>query len=175
MITSALDLTLEKTIGEHEILIRPIYIEDKKIEADFVKNLSTEKKHYRFMCAMKELSPQLLTKLCTVDGHETMAFIATIQDENDKEIEIGVCRYVGTDNPNIREFAITTANDWHEKGLDTLLMQQLIDYAKTRGITQLYSIDLADDPYLRDLAAKMHMETTRDPDDYQQVIHSINI
>lgn len=175
MTTSALDLILEKTIGDHEILIRPIYIEDKKIEADFVKNLSTEKKHFRFMCAMKELSPQLLTKLCSVDGHETMAFIATIQDENEKEVEIGVCRYVDTDNPSEREFAITTADNWHEKDLDVLLMQMLVDYAKTRGITKLYSIDLADDPYLRSLAEKMNMKTTRDPDDYQQVIHSLDI
>lgn len=172
--TDPIELILHHTIDNQEITIRPIYPTDEAIEADFVKNLSAHKKRYRFMGALKELSTQLLTKLCTVDGHSTMAFIATIQD-NDKEVEIGVCRYVDGGEPHTREFAITTADDWHEKNLDVLLFNQLAEYARHRGVKHLYSVDLADDPFLRNLAQKLAMKTTRDPKDVHQVIHSLDL
>lgn len=168
-------LTSEHDINGVKVTIRPIYLSDKKIEADFVKNLSPYKKRYRFMGALKELSPQLLTKLCTVDGYETMAFIATILDKNNKEIEIGVCRYVSGGQTHNREFAITTADNWHEKDLDVLLFTELVKYARTQGVTHMYSVDLADDPYLRELSEKLKMTTVRDPKDFQQVIHSLDL
>ena len=173
--TDLINLILHHTIDDQEITIRPIYPTDKAIEADFVRNLSAHKRRYRFMGALKELSSQLLTKLCTVDGHSTMAFIATIQDNDNKEVEIGVCRYVHGGEPDTREFAITTADDWHEKDLDVLLFNQLIKYARYRGVKHLYSVDLADDPFLRDLAQKLDMKTTRDPKDVHQVIHSLDL
>ena len=86
------------TASEHLILanesvtIRSLHPADTVMEDKFVRNLSVETKHYRFLGGVKELSPAELKRLCDVDGRHSMAFVATVQ-KNGCETEIGVSRY----------------------------------------------------------------------------------
>ncbi len=144
------------------------------METEFVRTLSPETKHFRFFGGVNELSPSQIKRFCTVDGCHSMAFVATVR-RNGQDVEIGVSRYAPDARDDIREMAITIADDWQNKGLDTLLMQPLIDAAKENGVKQLYSIDLGDNAAMHALAERLGMRGSRDPNDPHQVIYSLAI
>ena len=164
--------SVHPTVAGQSVTIRPIHLSDGVMEAQFVRNLSVETKHYRFLGGVKELSPDELKRLCDVDGRHTMAFVATIQ-EGGHEKEIGVSRYAECSNEDVREMAVTVADEWQHKGLGRLLATRLIEYGKSHGVKQLYSVDLADNSAMRKLAGELGMSVRRDPDDPHQVIYSL--
>lgn len=162
------------TIDGQVVTIRPIRITDDEKVAEFVRKLSPESRYFRFLGGVKELSPQQLNKLCEVDGHYSMAFIATVK-ENGKETEIGVGRYAANSAADTREMAVTVADEWQKKGLGKQLVEQLIDFAKGHGIKQLYSLDMANNTAMRELAMELGMTAARDPDDSRQVIYTLTL
>src|SRR6185437_4591187 len=146
------------TIDGEMVTIRPIRITDAAMEEDFIRRLSPQTKHYRFLGGVRELSPAQVSKLCDVDGRHSMAFVATVCRDG-REMEIGV----------------TVADDWQHKGLGTKLMNQLIQSARCAGVKQLYSIDLSDNAAMRALADDLNMSAHRDPDDPHQTIYSLQL
>ena len=159
---------------DESMTIRPIHPADSVMEAEFIRNLSAQTKHYRFLGGVKELSPAELKRLCNVDGRHSMAFVATVK-RNGQETQIGVSRYAEYPGDGAGELAITVADAWQHKGLDQILLKQLITYAKTHGIRQLYSLELADNMAMRELASEFGMSVRRDPDDACQVIYSLTL
>ncbi|MAD15217.1 MAG: GNAT family N-acetyltransferase [Alteromonadaceae bacterium] len=159
-----------------KITIRPINLKDKALEADFVKNLSAQTKHYRFLGGINALSESMLKTLCTIDGEDSMAFIATEHDPiTGTEKEIGESRYAYTGDKSAHEIAITISDAWQHKGLGKLLTEHLIDYAKVHNIGSLYAIELADNQDMRALARELNMSEKRDRDDAHQVIYSLTL
>ena len=159
-------------VAGQSVTIRPMHLSDSALEDQFVRNLSIETKHFRFLGGVKELSPGELRLLCDVDGQHTMAFVATIQDSG-RETQVGVSRYAEGSRQNVREMAVTIADEWQHKGLGQLLAKRLIEYARGHGVTNLYSVDLADNTAMRKLAHELGMSARRDPDDATQVIYSL--
>jgi GNAT superfamily N-acetyltransferase len=168
-------MTLEvqtTTLAGQVVTIRPIRRSDTVIEAAFIRKLSLETKHYRFFGAVKELSATEIQRLCSTDGFHDMAFVATVQDAN-SEVEIGVCRYAPDSKADVREMAITISDEWQHTGLDKLLMTHLISAARQFGVRQLYSLELADNTMMRELAKEVGMSASRDPRDAHQVVYSL--
>ena len=161
-------------VAGESVSIRPIHPADSLMESKFLGNLSVETKHYRFLGGVKELSPAELKRLCEVDGRHSIAFVATVQ-ENGRETEIGVSRYAESSGDRVGEMAVTIADAWQHKGLGELLVKRLIAFAKTHGVKQLYSVDLADNSAMRELASELGMSVRRDPDDANQVIYSLTL
>jgi GNAT superfamily N-acetyltransferase len=161
-------------VAGESVTVRPILPADSLMEDRFVRNLSDETKHYRFLGGVKELSPAELKRLCDVDGRHSMAFVATVQN-NGRETEIGVSRYAECSSDGVGEMAVTIADAWQHKGLGQLLVRRLIAYAKTHGVKRLYSVDLADNTAMRELANELGMSVKRDPDDANQVIYSLTL
>jgi GNAT superfamily N-acetyltransferase len=156
------------------VTIRPIRLADVEIEAEFVRRLSPATRHFRFFGGVKELSPDDLKRFCDVDGRHSMAFIATVQ-QNGKETEIGVSRYAPNSKADVREMAVTIADEWQGKGLGSLLAKQLIASAKENGVKKIYSIELYGNAAMRELAAELGMSTAQDPQDARQVIYSLTL
>ena len=162
------------TLAGETVTIRPVRITDTEMESDFVHRLSPEAKHFRFLGGVSELPPGELTRLCDVDGKYSMAFVATVR-RNDREMEIGVSRYAPNSKSEVREIAVTVADEWQHKGLGTTLMKELIQTARSNGVKQLYSIDLADNTAMRALAKDLGMSEARDPSDPHQRIYSLKL
>jgi acetyltransferase len=119
------------------VTLRPIRPEDAAIEADFVRNLSDESRYYRFMDHLRELPPKMLSHFTEVDYHDHMALIATVDDQS-AEFQIGVARYVLIPGTLQCEFALAVADAWQRRGVGKLLMQQLIEAARARGLQSMY-------------------------------------
>lgn len=163
---------LHPTVAGESITIRPIRMTDVAMEAAFVRKLSLQTKHFRFFGGVKELSPAELTRFCEVDGLHSMAFVATLQKDG-AETEIGVGRYAPNSRADAREMAVTIADDWQHRGLGKLLVNQLVASARDYGVRQLYSVDLADNSAMRELANELGMSAASDPNDVRQVIYSL--
>jgi RimJ/RimL family protein N-acetyltransferase len=177
MTTGATNMTTVSThaiVAGESVTIRPIHPADSSMEDEFIRNLSVETKHYRFLGGVKELPPAELKRLCNVDGRHSMAFVATVNKDG-HETEIGVSRYAEYPSAGAGELAVTIADAWQQKGLGQLLLKQLITYAKTHGIKQLYSVELTDNIAMRELAHEFAMSVKRDPDDANQVIYSLTL
>jgi acetyltransferase (GNAT) family protein len=161
-------------VNDRSVTIRPIRPTDVVMEADFVRNLSSETKHYRFFGALNELSATEAHRLCDVDGCQSMAFVSTVE-EGEREVEIGVCRYAPAAKADVREMAITIADKWQNTNLASALLQRLIGSAKHYDIRELYATELSDNGTMRDFAREFGMSTQRDPGDATQVIYSLSI
>jgi len=172
--TTISEETCKVVLPGEEITTRPIQDSDIDLEMDFISKLSTQRKHYRFLGGVGNLSRDQLKQLCDIDFDHRMAFIASI-NTNNKEEEIGVARYAQVPGSDDYEFAVTVADKWQHKKIDSILVKHLIKFAKKHCVKRLYSINMADDHDMRKLATELHMKLERDPDDVHQVIYSLGI
>lgn len=159
--------------GSH-VLIRPIRPDDRQREVEFIRNLSPQTRHFRFLGAVKELSPAQLDSLMEVDYAKRMAFVALVHQDG-KLIEVGVSRYAASDDSGQCECAVTVADAWQHRGLGTALMRHLIATARQNGFTQMYSVDATANTHLQALARDLGFQRTRDPGDASQVIHRLQL
>ncbi|HEX4329522.1 MAG TPA: bifunctional acetate--CoA ligase family protein/GNAT family N-acetyltransferase [Burkholderiales bacterium] len=119
-----------------QFLLRPIRPEDAAIETRFVESLSEQSRYMRFFNPIKSLSLRLLARLTQVDYDRELALLAT-QGEGAAEHIIGVVRYSPNADGVSCEFAIAIADDWHGRGLGSLLMRRLIEAARVAGYQRL--------------------------------------
>ena len=157
---------LEKTIqiDNQNIFIRPITLDDVQREKDFVAKLSPESRHFRFLGGINELSDKSAQELCDIDFDDKMAFIAVINNNDNEQQEIGVSRYA-TDNKGACECAVAVADEWQNKGLGRELMDTLIEYARAKNKTSLYSCDSRANTHMKHLADDLGMKRISDSDD----------
>ena len=158
--------------GRH-VLIRPLTEQDRDREYDFIKRLSPESRHMRFLAQINEPGTTMLNQLMDTDNKQRVAYIALVHD-NGQLIEVGVSRYAATGEHEC-ECAVTVADLWTHLGLGTLLMTHLIEAARRNGFRQMYSVDAASNAPMRDLAKALGFETQCDPDACRQVIHRLHL
>jgi len=115
------------------ISIRPMQPEDLEIETEFVRGWSAETRYNRLFSAGSFTSPERLQQLTHVDFARDMALIATIMLE-DREVQIGVARYVLRDDDDTCEFALSVADAWQHRGIGRSLMHRLMEGAAAAGI-----------------------------------------
>jgi acetyltransferase len=116
-----------------DVTIRPIRPEDAQITQDFVRGLSEEAKYFRFMDAVRELSPSQLARLTEIDYDREMALLMVAQMEG-REVEMGVARYATDPDRTTAEFALVVDDRWQHQGVAHKLMNALIDVARSRGV-----------------------------------------
>lgn len=159
----------EKLDDGRRVLIRPIRREDVERNAAFLDDLSPPSKHFLFLGGIARLSDEQLERLCDPDYAHDMAYVALAVD-GAQQRQVGVCRYVGADVARGAEISVAVADDWQHHGLGKLLLRHLIDYARARGVTRLFSMDSMTNTRMRSLARKIGFSERSDPDDPSQVI-----
>ncbi len=115
------------------VTIRPIRPEDADLEQEFVKSMSDESRYYRFMDTLRELTQTMLVRFTQIDYDREMALVAMITDDEGKEKQIGVGRYVVNPDGESVEFALAVGDDWQKCGVGRKLMTALIDCARMKG------------------------------------------
>ncbi len=159
--------------GGQAVLIRQIRKQDVELERRFIERLSPESRRFRFLGTLVSPSDNLLRKLVALDPARDIALIALI-GAGAEQSEIGVAR-LSAEGDDTCEFAVTVSDEWHQKGLGTVLMQHLIRMATDRGIKSMHSIDAADNEPMREFAAHLGFKRTADPDDATRVVHSLDL
>lgn len=159
--------------GTH-ILIRPLEAMDRDREFTFIKSLSPEARHSRFLATMKEPSSPVLDQMMDVDYQQRMAYVA-LQMMDGVLTEIGVARYAAMGIEGECESAVVVADAWQRKGLGKRLMIHLIDAARTNGFTHMQSMDSATNSHMRRLAQSLGFVSRPDPLDATQVVHRLKL
>jgi acetyltransferase len=149
------------------VTLRPIRPEDAQIEQDFVKGLSDESRYFRFMDTLRELTPRMLVRFTQIDYDREMAFIATI-DEEGREVEIGVARYITNPDGETCEFALVVTDAWHRRGLGRRLMELLIEVAQQRGLKEMVGHILANNVSMLELCTGLGFDTVQSAQDPTQ-------
>lgn len=150
------------------VTIRPIRPEDAELEQAFVRALSEQSRYMRFMTTINELPSKKLNFFTDVDYDRHLALIATI-DQDGHELQIGVARYVATENDGLCEFAVTVADDWQGKGIASRLMGALMEAAKSRGFTAIEGLVFASNQKMLDLARHLGFDVRPVPGESETV------
>lgn len=124
------------------VTIRPIRPQDAAMEQAFVRHLSDDSRYYRFMQTLRELQPRKLQYLTSIDYDRHMALVATVVRDGG-EVEIGVARYVVEPGDGACEFAIVVDDDWQGSGVAGMLMAELMEAARLRGLKTMEGFVLA--------------------------------
>lgn len=152
-----------------DITIRPIRPEDAQIEEAFVRDLSPQAKYFRFMQALRELTPEMLVRFTQIDYDREMAFIAVVE-QDDKELEVGVARYATNPDGESCEFALVVDDEWQHKGIGSRLMNTLMKTAKARGFATMEGEILSDNRNMLNLVRHLGFSTSISPLDQQIVL-----
>jgi len=144
------------------VMLRPLRPEDIDIESAFVHGLSAESRHNRLLGGAIAITREYLERLTRIDYSRDMALAATLMLE--KEILIGVARYVRDADGAAAEFAIVVADTWHGRGIGKRLLERLAAIARTRGVRQLYGDILAINRPMLGLVKKLGFTLSRNPD-----------
>jgi acetyltransferase len=116
------------------VVIRPIRPDDAPRLQQAFKRLSPETIYMRFLEAARELSDQQARYLAEVDYQQRMAFVGTIQEDEEENL-VAVARYdMLQDRPGLAEAAIVVRDDFQNRGLGTQIMLHLIRYAFKHGV-----------------------------------------
>lgn len=156
------------------VLIRLLREEDRAREQAFIERLSPQSRRFRFMDTFRHASPELLDQLMDVDNLQKVAFVALAHDNGELR-EVGVSRYSATEHVGQCECAVTIADDWRDRGLDTVLMRHLIGQARKNGFRQMISLDATDNEATRDLLCQLGFHGHHDPHDSTQVLHTLDL
>lgn len=165
--STALPTTRHRTRGA-EVEVRPLRPDDKPMEADFVRRLSSESRYERFMATVRELSPAKLAYLTEVDQVRHVA-LAAVADPDGTPAIVGVVRYVVDPAGRSCEFAIAIDDGWHRSGLAGILMGHLVGVARARGLEAMEGFVLAANAPMLHLARQLGFVARHDPEDRDTV------
>jgi len=147
-----------------DVIIRPIRPEDADLTQEFVRGLSEETKYFRYMDAVRELSPAMLVRLTQIDYSREMALLAVTEVEG-KEVELGVARYAINPDGESCEFALVVNDLWQKQGIGHKLMDVLMDVARAKGLRFMDGEVLKTNRRMLKLAESLGFRVEAHPDD----------
>jgi acetyltransferase len=135
------------------VTIRPTRPDDASIVQDFVRELSPEARYFRFMGAVRELTPQMLRRFVRIDQTCEVA-LAAVATRGGRTRQLGECRYAVCPGGDC-EFAVAVLDAWQGRGLGQRLMSNLIAIARIRGLTAMVGDVIATNAAMLGLALKL--------------------
>jgi GNAT superfamily N-acetyltransferase len=116
------------------VLVRPILPEDRDRLRQGFHRLSPESRYQRFLAAIRDLSDAQLRQLTVIDYHDHMAFIG-LDPSRPGLPAMGVARYIRVEgHPEVAEVAVTVQDEHQGRGLGTLLLEFLCEWAAAHGV-----------------------------------------
>ena len=130
----------EETLKDgRAVVLRAIRPDDRERIRNAFRKLERETIYTRFFGPKSELSDKELTRLTAVDFDRDVALLVTTRS-NDEEIVIGSARYFSVDDDaseRTAEIAFTVEEDYHRRGIASLLMKHLVRIARKNGFIRL--------------------------------------
>ena len=161
---------LEETVtldNGRTLLLRPIRPEDEPALHTLFSRLSLNEIRMRFLQNLKVLPHYLAARLTQIDYDREMAFVlCTPAAEKNPEL-YGKVRLAADPDNERAEFAILIRRDMTGIGLGKRLMLRIIQYARERGIGELYGVVLTENRHMLRLSESLGFKKNyklEDPD-----------
>ncbi|CNK94805.1 putative acetyltransferase [Yersinia mollaretii] len=148
---------LEETVvlkDGSQCLFRPILPEDEPLLKLFIDQVTKEDLYYRYFSEISEFSHDDLANMTQIDYDREMAFVAVRQNAVGPEI-IGVTRAMSDPDNIDAEFAVLVRSDLKGLGLGRLLLEKMIQYTRSHGLTRLTAITMPNNRGMIGLAKKL--------------------
>jgi acetyltransferase len=144
------------TLPDGRVLrVRPIRPEDEPALVRGFRRLAEDEVRQRFFVPLTELPHAMAARLTQIDYDREMAFVLAEPGAPGAAELHGVAR-LAADPDNVRaEFAIIVERALSGQGLGTFLMNRLIEYARSRGIGELFGDVLVDNVVMRGLCRSL--------------------
>jgi acetyltransferase len=133
------DLEHELALKDGQRLrVRPIRPEDEPALVEMTRRSTPEDMRLRFFGAMRSISHRLAARLSQIDYDREMALVAIdpAKDERGDEI-VGVVRLICDPDIIQGEFAAMVRSDMKGRGLGYALMQEMLAWARQRGLVRV--------------------------------------
>lgn len=135
------------------VRIRRLRESDSELLLRGFRRLSPESRYRRFLAPTPTLSDGTVRYLVEIDHRDHEALIAV--DEQSGE-GVGVARYVrNLARPDAAEVAVTVIDDWHGRGLGTLLLEGITMRAREEGVDTFTALMLVDNRQMMDLLQRL--------------------
>ena len=144
--------------------LRPIRPEDEPAFQRFFVSLSPEDIRLRFLHPMKLLPKTLAARLTQIDYDREMALVLTGEDPQQTDL-FGIVRISADPDNEKAEFAILLHREMTGAGLGPMLMRRIIDYARSRGISEIFGEVLDENRSMLALCKAMGFKRRNDPED----------
>lgn len=126
------------------ILLRPIRIDDAKSWLGFISRLGPYNKYLHFQHTAKEMILDDAVRFCTVDYHDTFAFVAEVLREPDRAI-VATGKYYRLPDRHSAEVLFVVEDDYQGRGLGSAILEQLSNVARENGIDTFEADTIAGD------------------------------
>ncbi len=157
---------LEETVqlrNGHEMVIRPIRPEDAPILRSAFKKLTPRDVRLRFFAPMSELNQAMAARLTQIDYDREMALVALNPRAGEEADGWGVVRIAADADNTQAEFALIVRSDMQGHGIGRLLMDRILDYAKSRGIAEVWGNVLSENEGMLGLARRLGFKAAQAP------------
>ncbi len=148
---------LERDVSVHgagKALLRPIRPEDAPAIARLFERLAPEDIRMRFFAPLNGLSSDQLARMTQIDYDREMAFVLDAPVSAGREIAAVVRLAADPDNRRA-EFAVTVRSDLKGHGIGRLMMGRLIEYARMRGIGEIFGDVLQENALMLSLCREL--------------------
>jgi acetyltransferase len=142
------------------VFARPIRPEDEPLIHAFLRHVTSHDLRLRFFAAMKEFTHEFIARLTQLDYARAMAFVAL--DEVTNEI-VGVVRIHSDSIYETGEYAILLRSDLKGRGLGWVLMQLIIEYARSEGLKTISGDVLQENTVMLTMCRNLGFEVKADP------------
>lgn len=123
--------------GGRQILIRPIRPEDETVLGELLNSLAPEDSRMRFFDSIRSLPRARLARFTQIDYDREMALVAIERDSNGVERSLGEVRAVAEPGRAGADFALVVSSELKGQGLGRLLLENLVNYCRSRGVAEL--------------------------------------
>jgi acetyltransferase len=149
------------------LLLRPIRPEDEPMLVAAFHKLSPQSVRLRFFAAIKELTHATAAGLTQIDYDREMALVLADDDRPGIAELYAIARISSDPDQEKAEFALTVRDDVTGRGFGPLLMRRLIDYARERGIGEIFGHVLRENRSMLAICRLLGFSETPAPDDPQ--------
>jgi acetyltransferase len=159
---------LEETIrldDGRELILRPVLPEDEPAFQRAMAKLTPEEIRLRFFTPLKALTHMQAARLTQIDYDREMALVLAESSIPGKAEVFGVARITADPDNDRAEYAIILRHDMTGQGLGLLLMRRLIDYARQRGIGEIFGDVLRENTRMLQMCQKLGFTQTRHPEE----------
>ncbi|HVP81079.1 MAG TPA: bifunctional acetate--CoA ligase family protein/GNAT family N-acetyltransferase [Thermodesulfobacteriota bacterium] len=141
-----------------EVLLRPVKPEDEPLVKEMLTSLSGETLKERFFQLVKDITHEMLIKLCNIDYDREIAMVAEVRENGSKKI-IGVTGLMVDPDLRSGEFGVVVRDDYHRRGVGNKLIDVLIGIAQEKGLKEFYGIVLANNRKMLQVCQKLGFTT----------------
>ena len=153
---------LERTVsvaGFESATLRPIRPEDAAALANLLAHVTLEDARLRFFVPLRRFEPRQIARMTQIDYDREMVFVLIGRTEALIDEILGIVHLAADPDNERAEFGVLVRSDLHRRGIGRLLMTWLIDYARSRGLAEIFGHVLRENVAMLGLCKTIGLQT----------------